>query len=82
MKPMAEMGTFSSFAKLASACYFQRIDLSAHGFYATPGIVFDWSIGKGKSFNWLTWKLVVTSSMIDVERGIIIFVFTDVGIWW
>ena len=57
-------------------------DLSAHGFYATPDIVFDWSIGKGKPFNWFTWKWVVTSNMIEVERGSIRFVFTDIGIWW
>ena len=85
MKTVAEKGTFSSVAKLASAWYFQRIDLSAHGFYATPDIVFVWSIGKGKPFNqrkWFTWKWVVTSTMTEVERGSIRFVFTDVGIWW
>ena len=82
MKPVAEKGTLSSFVKLASACYFQRIDLSSHGFYATLVIGFDWSIGKGTPFNWFTWNLVVTSSKIDVERGSIIFVFTDVGNWW
>ena len=41
MKLVAKKGTLSSFAKLASACYFQRIDLSAHGFYATPVGGFD-----------------------------------------
>ena len=82
MKPVAKKGMLSTFAKLASACYFQRIDMSAHGFYATHVIGFDWSIGKGTPFNWFTWNLVVTNNRIDVERGSIIFVFTNAGNWW
>ncbi|KAF5939800.1 hypothetical protein HYC85_020967 [Camellia sinensis] len=35
---------------LATACYMERIDLSAHGFYITPDIGFDWKTGKGNPF--------------------------------
>ena len=69
MKPVAEKGTLSSFAKLASACYFQRIDLSAHGFYATPDIGFDWSIGKGKPFNYFTFGAAFAEVEIDTLTG-------------
>ncbi|KAF8116540.1 hypothetical protein N665_0017s0093 [Sinapis alba] len=42
MKPVSTKLSFSSFSELASACYFQRIDLSAHGFYIVPDVGFDW----------------------------------------
>ncbi|XP_027342144.1 xanthine dehydrogenase 1-like isoform X5 [Abrus precatorius] len=43
MEPIASQRNFNSFAELVSACYAERIDLSAHGFYITPDIGFDWA---------------------------------------
>ncbi|KAE8674961.1 Xanthine dehydrogenase [Hibiscus syriacus] len=43
MEPIASQRNYTSFAELVTACYLERIDLSAHGFYITPDIGFDWS---------------------------------------
>ena len=45
----------SSVFQLAQACYMERVDLSAHGFYITPDIGFDWIAGKGSPFNYFTY---------------------------
>ncbi|XP_021278029.1 xanthine dehydrogenase 1-like isoform X1 [Herrania umbratica] len=69
MEPIASQRNFSSFAELATACYLERIDLSAHGFYITPDIGFDWSIGKGKPFRYYTYGAAFTEVEIDTLTG-------------
>lgn len=69
MKPMASTHNYSSFAQLASACYMERIDLSAHGFYATPGIGFDWGTGKGNPFRYFTYGAAFAEIEIDTLTG-------------
>ncbi|XP_022753583.1 xanthine dehydrogenase 1-like isoform X5 [Durio zibethinus] len=69
MEPIASQRNFSSFAELATACYLERIDLSAHGFYITPDIGFDWSIGKGKPFNYFTYGAAFAEVEIDTLTG-------------
>ncbi|XVF19260.1 hypothetical protein REPUB_Repub11eG0094600 [Reevesia pubescens] len=65
MEPIASQRNFSSFAELANACYLERIDLSAHGFYITPDIGFDWSIGTGKPFSYYTYGATFAEVEID-----------------
>ncbi|XP_050111202.1 xanthine dehydrogenase 1-like isoform X2 [Malus sylvestris] len=55
--------------KLASACYVERIDLSAHGFYITPEIDFDWTTGKGNPFNYFTYGAAFAEVEIDTLTG-------------
>ncbi|XP_020540685.1 xanthine dehydrogenase 1 isoform X2 [Jatropha curcas] len=69
MEPVASKHNFSSFAELASACYIQRIDLSAHGFYITPEIGFDWSTGKGNPFRYYTYGAAFAEVEIDTLTG-------------
>ncbi|XVF69650.1 hypothetical protein PTKIN_Ptkin11bG0098700 [Pterospermum kingtungense] len=69
MEPIASQHNFSSFAQLATACYKERIDLSAHGFYITPDIGFDWSIGKGKPFRYFTYGAAFAEVEIDTLTG-------------
>lgn len=69
MKPIASQQNFSSFAELASACYVERIDLSAHGFYITPEIGFDWTTGKGNPFNYFTYGAAFAEVEIDTLTG-------------
>ncbi|KAM1415457.1 hypothetical protein ACFX2I_007105 [Malus domestica] len=69
MKPIASQQNFSSFAELASACYVERIDLSAHGFYITPEIDFDWTTGKGNPFNYFTYGAAFAEVEIDTLTG-------------
>ncbi|XVE78883.1 hypothetical protein DITRI_Ditri14bG0013900 [Diplodiscus trichospermus] len=69
MEPISSRHNFSSFAELANACYLERIDLSAHGFYITPDIGFDWSTGKGKPFNYFTYGAAFAEVEIDTLTG-------------
>ncbi|XP_038878581.1 xanthine dehydrogenase 1-like [Benincasa hispida] len=69
MEPIASQHNFSSFAELASACYVQRIDLSAHGFFITPEIGFDWSTGKGIPFRYFTYGAAFSEVEIDTLTG-------------
>ncbi|XP_020224750.1 xanthine dehydrogenase 1 [Cajanus cajan] len=69
MKPIASQRNFTSFAELVSACYAERIDLSAHGFYITPDIGFDWSTAKGKPFRYFTYGAAFAEVEIDTLTG-------------
>ncbi|KAG6507672.1 hypothetical protein ZIOFF_033023 [Zingiber officinale] len=57
MKHIAAWNPHSSFAELTKACHMERIDLSAHGFYITPDIGFDWEDGKGSPFSYFTFEV-------------------------
>ncbi|KAF7824255.1 xanthine dehydrogenase 1-like [Senna tora] len=69
MEPIASQRIFNSFSELASACYAERIDLSAHGFYITPDIGFDWRIGKGIPFRYFTYGAAFAEVEIDTLTG-------------
>ncbi|KAM7523403.1 hypothetical protein LguiA_013305 [Lonicera macranthoides] len=55
--------------KLAFACYMERIDLSAHGFYITPDIDFDWVTGKGRPFRYFTYGAAFAEVEVDTLTG-------------
>ncbi|KNA16760.1 hypothetical protein SOVF_086250 [Spinacia oleracea] len=69
MDPIASKRNFFSFAELAQACYLERIDLSAHGFHATPDIGFDWKTSKGKPFSYFTYGAAFSEVEIDTLTG-------------
>lgn len=69
MEPMSSKHNFGSFAELAYACYMERIDLSAHGFYKTPDIGFDWATGKGVPFRYFTYGAAFAEVEIDTLTG-------------
>lgn len=47
----------------------ERIDLSAHGFYKTPDIGFDWETGKGAPFRYFTYGAAFAEVEIDTLVG-------------
>ncbi|XP_050220643.1 xanthine dehydrogenase 1-like isoform X2 [Mercurialis annua] len=69
MAPVASKHNFSSFAELAWECFTQRIDLSAHGFYITPEVDFDWKTGKGNPFRYFTYGAAFAEVEIDTLTG-------------
>ncbi|KAG2241107.1 hypothetical protein Bca52824_090394 [Brassica carinata] len=69
MEPVASKHSFNTFAELVSACYFQRIDLSAHGFHIVPDIGFDWISGKGNAFRYYTYGASFAEVEIDTLTG-------------
>ena len=46
----SESGPSMRFEELANQCWLQQVSLSATGYYATPGIVYDRDAGKGTPF--------------------------------
>ena len=59
------------FAELARAANVARIDLGARGFFATPGIGFDWTRGRGHPFRYFTAGSAVTEVVIERSTGIV-----------
>lgn len=49
--------------------YLQRVDLSAHGFYATPNIHFDATVEKGRPFAYHVYGTAITEVTVDCIRG-------------
>jgi len=61
------------FKKAVNAAYFDRCDLSAHGFYATPEIGYDWNISnckeRGTPFRYFTYGAACAEVEIDCLTG-------------
>ncbi|TVQ93558.1 MAG: xanthine dehydrogenase [Deltaproteobacteria bacterium] len=58
-----------SWTRLVSEAYFARVDLSAHGFYATPDLNFDTNTETGNPFAYHVWGASVFVAEVDVRRG-------------
>jgi xanthine dehydrogenase large subunit len=54
---------------LVAAAHLARIDLSAHAFYATPGIHFDKAREKGRPFAYHVYGTAIVEVTLDVLRG-------------
>jgi len=61
------------FKKAVNAAFFDRCDLSAHGFYATPDIGYDWNISnckeRGTPFRYFTYGAACAEVEIDCLTG-------------
>jgi len=55
--------------RLVRQAYLQRIDLSAHGFYATPRINYDRTEEKGHPFAYHVYGTAITEVTLDCLRG-------------
>ena len=55
---------------LVNEAYMQRVNLSEHAHYATPGIYFDWSIAKGHPFAYHVYGTAIIGVSVDCLRGI------------
>ena len=55
---------------LVNEAHTQRVSLSEHAHYATPGIHFDWSIAKGRPFAYHVYGVGVVGATVDCLRGI------------
>lgn len=54
------------FAEIANAAYLDRVDLSAHGFYATPDIT---GFGGSRPFNYFVFGAAVSEVELDCLTG-------------
>jgi xanthine dehydrogenase large subunit len=57
------------FAELCERAWRARIDLGARGFFATPGLHFSWSLGRGEPFHYFTTGAAVSEVEIDRFTG-------------
>jgi len=55
--------------KLVAATYRERVDLSAHGFYSTPDLVYDDAAERGSPFAYHVYGCAAVSATLDVLRG-------------
>ena len=58
--------------------YFRRINLSAQGFYATPGLGFDWEKGRGNMYNYFSYGVSLSEVEVDVLTGDFNVLRTDI----
>jgi xanthine dehydrogenase large subunit len=54
---------------LVMEAHLQRVNLSEHSHYATPGISFDWSTAKGHPFAYHVYGTAVVGVTVDCLRG-------------
>lgn len=66
LKPYRERRPDSSFTELINAAYLDRVDLSAHGFYATPDIT---GFGDEMPFNYFTYGAACSEVELDCLTG-------------
>ncbi|KAL3157593.1 hypothetical protein ABBQ32_012044 [Trebouxia sp. C0010 RCD-2024] len=66
LKPYREKRPDSSFTQLVNAAYLDRVDLSAHGFYATPDIT---GFGDDMPFNYFTYGAACSEVELDTLTG-------------
>lgn len=64
-------GLSLSFADACSAARFDRVDLGARGFYATPGLGFDHDAGRGTPFRYFTQGAAVAEVRVDRYTGMV-----------
>jgi len=58
-------------AELLHHAWMKRVDLSAHGFYATPRLGFDWSRGKGSPFAYFVFGAALVITEVDLLTGVV-----------
>lgn len=66
------------FADVVEKAYFERVQLSASGFYRTPGIHFDEKAGRGKPFHYFAYGAAVTEVEVDTFTGMYRFPRVDI----
>lgn len=57
------------FGELCAAAWRERVDLSAHGFFATPGLEYDHEAGRGNPFAYFTQGAAAAEVRIDRFTG-------------
>jgi len=55
--------------ELVDRAHLERVDLSAHGFYATPGLSYDMKAERGSPFAYHVYGCAAISARLDVLRG-------------
>jgi len=73
-----QMDPNTTWEQLIRKAYFDRIDLSAHGFYKTPNLWFDWETGTGRPFAYYNYGAACSEVEIDCLTGDMTVLRTDI----
>lgn len=65
----AKLGRAATMKELAHAAYFDRVNLSAQGFYKTPEIGYEWGPNRGKMFFYFTQGVAAAEVEVDTLTG-------------
>lgn len=49
--------------------YYDRVNLSAQGFFKTPGLDFEWNIGRGRPYRYYTYGVGCSEVQVDCLTG-------------
>ena len=63
---------------MCNAAYFRRVDLSAHGWYVTPDLEWEWDGSKGRPFNYFCFGAALSEVEIDCLSGDVDVRSTDI----
>ncbi|KAL1959530.1 hypothetical protein VTO42DRAFT_1975 [Malbranchea cinnamomea] len=69
LQPYREKMPGASLKELANAAYFDRVNLSANGFYKTPDIGYKWGENTGQMFYYFTQGVTAAEVQIDTLTG-------------
>jgi xanthine dehydrogenase/oxidase len=64
-----KLGPDATMKQLAHAAYFDRVNLSAQGFYKTPEIGYSWEENKGRMFFYFTQGVAAAEVEVDTLTG-------------
>ncbi|XP_064390120.1 xanthine dehydrogenase/oxidase-like isoform X2 [Halichondria panicea] len=78
LKPVMDEDPEGGWAKWVQSAYHRRINLSVQGFYATPGLDFDWEKGRGNLYAYFSYGAAVAEVEVDTLTGDFTVLRTDI----
>ncbi|XP_064383993.1 xanthine dehydrogenase/oxidase-like isoform X2 [Halichondria panicea] len=78
LKPVMDEDPEGGWARWIQSAYHRRINLSVQGFYATPGLDFDWEKGRGNMFAYFSYGAAVAEVEVDTLTGDFTVLRTDI----
>ncbi len=78
LKPVMDEDPEGGWVKWVQSAYHRRISLSVQGFYATPGLDFDWEKGRGNLYAYFSYGAAVAEVEVDTLTGDFTVLRTDI----
>lgn len=78
LKPLRAKMPGATLEQIALAAFLDRVDLSAHGFYKTPDIGYNFETQEGKPFHYFAYGMCATEVEVDVLTGDYTILRTDI----
>ena len=69
LKPYMEEDPKAGWKEWIRRAYSDRVDLSAHGYFSTPDVSFDWSKGKGNLYSYFSYGASCSEVEVDTLTG-------------